>query len=70
MSELRTPDELTVTSEWRGQELWWCINGEWLSESALRSWCFHNIEANHQKYITDCVRHYHVKAYAEGNRHV
>lgn len=56
----------TVSSRWEGEELIWTINGEDISDRALRSWCYHNVEGV-MRYV-DVVRDLHVRAWANRNR--
>lgn len=56
--------EPTCTSEWRGQDLWWCINGDWISDQNLRSWCYNNMGEDNPSRYADCIRQCHIVAYA------
>lgn len=61
--------EATVKSEWRDQELWWCINGDWISDRDLRNWCSNNMGDNPSRHV-DVVRKCHVKAYAAYRKNI
>ena len=54
------PPEPTVNSEWRGQDLWWCINGDWIEDQALKNWYVNAKD----KYTGPVITLKHVKAYA------
>lgn len=49
-------------SEWRGKELWWNIEGNWVSDKDLRNWCYHNMPDT-WKYV-EVVRQIQIDAYA------
>ena len=51
-----------IKSEWRGDVLFWSINGEWVSDGALRNWCANNMRTP-DRYV-DVVRRCHVVAWA------
>jgi hypothetical protein len=53
-----------VKSEWRSGELWWDIEGDWISDRDLRNWCANNMGDDPWRH-TDVIRVCHIKAYAE-----
>lgn len=52
-------------SRWHGDELIWTINGRDVTDKALRSWCYINL--NYPWCYVDVVRQYHVNAWAARN---
>lgn len=61
-----SPDLAEVQSEWRGTDLWWRINGEWISDRDLRNWCANNM-GDPGRHV-DVVRRCHIQAYAMRER--
>jgi hypothetical protein len=55
-----------VWAEWRGLDLWWGINGEWISDRDLRNWCANNMDGP-GRYVGAVLR-CHIQAYAERDR--
>ena len=55
-------EEAKVHGFWVGDRLIWQINGEFISDRALRSWCWHNVDGV-MRYV-DVVRRAHTDAYA------
>lgn len=51
---------------WKGDDLWWKIDGEEVSDKDLRRWVWHNIDGM-MKYV-DVIRQLHVDAYANRAR--
>lgn len=45
-------------------ELCWQIDGEFVSDPALRSWIFHNNTDSHRQYVGPVVRACHVDQWA------
>lgn len=54
-----------VKSEWRDQELWWHINGQWVSDRALKVWCRMELDYPWSCISDDdVIRAYHTAAWA------
>jgi hypothetical protein len=51
---------------WKGEHLWWTINGEEVSDRDLRTWVYHNVEGV-MRYV-DVIRQCQVDAYANRQR--
>lgn len=60
-----TPEQPIHQSEWRDDDLWHCINGEWIAETDLKKWCANNMDRD--RYV-DVVRLCHIVAYAGRQR--
>jgi hypothetical protein len=40
-----TPKRATKCfSEWQGEKLVWCIEGHWISDADLKTWCYLNMD--------------------------
>jgi hypothetical protein len=61
-----TPLEVDTQANgfWIRDHLIWQINGEFISDRALRSWVFHNTEHSYLKHVGPCILKRHVDAYA------
>ena len=59
-------NEPKVTSEWRGDALWWQIEGEWISDHDLGNWCANNMGDSQSRHM-DIARRVHMVAYASRN---
>jgi hypothetical protein len=46
-------------------KLCWQINGEFVSDRALRQWVYHNMDGRIDRYVGTCVLQMHVDAYAK-----
>jgi hypothetical protein len=55
-----------VKSEWRGDKLWWCIEGQWVSHESLKQWVYRNMDSP-DNYV-DVIRRCHTDAYAKRER--
>jgi hypothetical protein len=48
---------------WKGDDLWWRIGDEEISDRDLRRWAYHNMKGI-GRYVGVCVLKMHVDAYA------
>lgn len=58
---------MEVRGFWKGDDLWWRIGDEQVSDRELSTWCWHNLDGV-RRYTVPVVRKYHTDAYAKRPR--
>jgi hypothetical protein len=67
--EISSTDQTQVRGRWVGEALYWDINGETITEEALRQWCWDNLpEDSLFRSKAGITVAYHTRAWANRRR--